>query len=344
MTVEFFLLDPRPASLSAEQEKLRTLRREGYFVIGVEITIPDLAAGVDINIDPQHSGVKYWRSPSSNIPTQGDVSAIALISREGFDILRPTVPREWEDQKVAFATVRPDLDAFGGIALLWWELQAPYSVQQHSSNAMRSRIQAIHNSDTFSRGEWQPRELGTGEDSYLAAIARCVCDFKVSMRDRIEHVQRWLETGEEPAGYRAAYERESGEILSAIASGETSVKDVSQVIQGVKAPIVYGGGDYHSPIVVVQSRLRAATSVGYTQAPTVVALNPAFSMGGAPPTRKFTICQYRPGYVDLPAVRDELASLEAGWGGSPTIIGSPQGLDCNLSLETVIEIVTKHLL
>ena len=333
MTVEFFLLDPRPASLSAEQEKLRTLRREGYFVIGVEITIPDLAAGVDINIDPQHSGVKYWRSPSSNIPTQGDVSAIALISREGFDILRPTFPREWEDQKVAFATVRPDLDAFGGIALLWWELQAPYSVQQHSSNAMRSRIQAIHNSDTFSRGEWQPRELGTGEDSYLAAIARCVSDFKVPMRDRIEHVQRWLETGEEPAGYRAAYERESGEILSAIASGETSVE---------------ASGDYGYPaqgrVCVVQSRLRAATSVGYTQAPIVMAVNPAFSMGGAPPTRKFTICQYRAGYVDLPAVRDELASLEAGWGGSPTIIGSPQGVDSNLPLETVVAIVAKHLL
>jgi hypothetical protein len=48
--------------------------------------------------------------------------------------------------------------------------------------------------------------------------------------------------------------------------------------------------------------------------------------------------------VDLPAVRDELASLEAGWGGSPTIIGSPQGVDSNLPLETVVAIVAKHLL
>ena len=326
MTVEFFLLDPRPASLAAEQAKILALREQGYTIVGVEVTVPALAGLCDTNIDPQHG--------SGGDPS---MSAIALIARHGIDL----IPRS---QKVAFATVRPDLDAFGGIALLWWELQAPYSVQQHSSTAMRSRIQAIHLSDTFARGEWQPRELGTGEDSFLAAIARCVSDFKVPMRSRIEAVQRWLETGEEPSGYRQAYEREQGEILAAIASGETSVKDVSQVIQGVKAPIVYGGGDYHSPIVVVQSRLRAATSVGYTQAPTVVALNPAFSMGGAPPTRKFTICQYRPGYVDLPAVRDELASLEAGWGGSPTIIGSPQGVDSNLPLETVVGIVAKHLL
>ena len=314
--MEFVLFDPRPVSLASEQAKILALREQGYTIVGVEVTVPALAGLCDTNIDPQHG--------SGGDPS---MSAIALIARHGVDL----VPKG--TQKVAFATVRPDLDAFGGIALLWWELQAPYSVQQHSSTAMRSRIQAIHLSDTFARGEWQPRELGTGEDSYLAAIARCVSDFKVPMRSRIEAVQRWLETGEEPAGYRAAYERESGEILSAIASGETSV-DLSER---------YGyPADWK--VVVVKSRHRAATSVGYTQAPIVVALNPAFSMGGAPPTRKFTICQYRAGYVDLSAVMQGLASLEAGWGGSPTIIGSPQGVDSNLPLETVVAIVAKHLL
>ena len=323
--MEFVLFDPRPASLAAEQAKILVLREQGYTIVGVEVTVPALAGLCHVNIDPQHG-------------SEGDpsMSAIALIARHGIDL----IPRA---QKVAFATVRPDLDAFGGIALLWWELQAPYSVQQHSSAAMRSRIEAIHLSDTFSRGEWQPRELGTGEDSYLAAIARCVSMYDASelsaleisamMRSRIEAVQRWLETGEEPSGYRQAYERESGEILSAIASGETSV-DLSERY----------GYPAEKQVVVVQSRLRAATSVGYTQAPIVVALNPAFSMGGAPPTRKFTICQYRAGYVDLPAVMQELASLEAGWGGSPTIIGSPQGVDSNLPLETVVGIVAKHLL
>lgn len=306
--MEFVLFDPRPASLASEQAKILALREQGYTIVGVEVTVPALAGLCDVNIDPQHG-------------TGGDpsMSAIVLIARHGIDLIPKGA------QKVAFATVRPDLDAFGGIALLWWELQAPYSVQQHSSAAMRSRIQAIHLSDTFSRGEWQPREMGTGEDSFLAAIARCVSDFKVSMRDRIEAVQRWLEAGEEPSGYRAAYERESGEILSAIASGNTSVETQGR-------------------IAIIQSRLRAATSVGYTQAPVVIALNPSFSMGGAPPVRKFTICQYRTGYVDLAKVKDELASLEAGWGGSPTIVGSPQGVDSNLPLETVVEIVTKHLL
>lgn len=321
--MEFVLFDPRPASLASEQAKILALREQGYTVVGVEVTVPALAGLCDTNIDPQHGA---GGDPS--------MSAIALIAKYGIDLIPKGA------QKIAFATVRPDLDAFGGIALLWWELQAPYSVQQHSSTAMRDRIEAIHLSDTFSRGEWQPRELGTGEDSFLAATARCVSDFKIPMRDRIEAVQRWLETGEEPSGYRAAYERESGEILSAIASGDTIVTSP----KGMKTPWVYGGGDYFPPIAIVQSRLRAATSVGYTQAPIVIALNPAFSVGGAPPVRKFTICQYRAGYVDLVKVRDELASLEAGWGGSPTIIGSPQGVDSNLPLEAVVGIVVKYLL
>lgn len=314
--MEFVLFDPRPASLASEQARILVLREQGYTIVGVEVTVPALAGLCDVNIDPQHG-------------TGGDssMSAIALIAKHGIDLIPKGA------QRVAFATVRPDLDSFGGIALLWWELQAPYSVQQHSSSAMRSRIQAIHLSDTFARGEWQPRELGTGEDSYLAAIARCVSDFKIPMRDRIEAVQRWLENGLEPIGYRSAYEQEQREILSALNTGEIAV-DLSERY----------GYPAENRVVVVQSRHRAATSIGYTQAPVVVALNPTFPVGGKPPVVKFTVCQYRTGYVDLVRVKDELASLEAGWGGSPTIIGSPQGVDSNLPLETVVEVVTKHLL
>jgi hypothetical protein len=39
---------------------------------------------------------------------------------------------------------------------------------------------------------------------------------------------------------------------------------------------------------------------------------------------------------------EELNALEAGWGGRPTIGGSPQGVGSNLELETVIEIAKKH--
>jgi hypothetical protein len=47
------------------------------------------------------------------------------------------------------------------------------------------------------------------------------------------------------------------------------------------------------------------------------------------------------GYIDLKAVAQELSQLEQGWGGSPTIIGSPQGKSSTLSREQIFEIVRK---
>ncbi len=43
-------------------------------------------------------------------------------------------------------------------------------------------------------------------------------------------------------------------------------------------------------------------------------------------------------------VLEELNSIEKGWGGSKTIIGSPQGIDSQLNKDDVINIVKKHLL
>ena len=93
---------------------------------------------------------------------------------------------------------------------------------------------------------------------------------------------------------------------------------------------------------MVESTHRAATLVGYALAPVVVALNPAFKLGGGDAHKKFTVCQYTAGYVDLRAVVAELASMEAGWGGSPTIIGSPQGVGSTLTIDDVVMVVERH--
>jgi invasion protein IalB len=96
-------------------------------------------------------------------------------------------------------------------------------------------------------------------------------------------------------------------------------------------------------IAVVVSTHRAATSVGYALAPIVVALNPTFRFQGGEPHQKFTICQFTGEYVDMNMAAAELAALEPGWGGSPTIIGSPQGISSKLSPDEVVAIVSKHL-
>jgi hypothetical protein len=58
--------------------------------------------------------------------------------------------------------------------------------------------------------------------------------------------------------------------------------------------------------------------------PIAVVYNPEMP-GPNGPYKKYTICQYTAGYIDLQKLSRLLNELEPGWGGSPTIIGSPQG-------------------
>jgi hypothetical protein len=76
----------------------------------------------------------------------------------------------------------------------------------------------------------------------------------------------------------------------------------------------------------------------------VEALNPSFRLGAGEPHRKFTICAFEASkYADIKSALAELATLEPGWGGSPTIGGSPQGVSSTLSVERVVEVLTKYL-
>jgi len=60
--------------------------------------------------------------------------------------------------------------------------------------------------------------------------------------------------------------------------------------------------------------------------------------------RKFTVCRYDSHTpCDLPAALKELQALEAGWGGRGDIFGSPQGVSSSLTVEQVIEVVSRHL-
>lgn len=45
---------------------------------------------------------------------------------------------------------------------------------------------------------------------------------------------------------------------------------------------------------------------------------------------------------DIPAAMAELNQLEAGWGGRPTIGGSPKDSGSRLAVETVVEVLKKH--
>jgi hypothetical protein len=131
--------------------------------------------------------------------------------------------------------------------------------------------------------------------------------------------------------YREQVEKERLELIAALESGKIKVE--GQLCNE----------HLSARIAIVQTTHRAATMIGYSVAPVVIALNPSFSFNGGAPIRKFTICQFTDKYMDMKKALAELSTLEAGWGGSPTIGGSPQGISSILTIEQIVEVVAKHL-
>ena len=333
----FAILNPRniPAAIEAN-DKLFTKP-----VYGIEVTVPALAKRCIGNLDPQHSG--------------GDANRAAIE-----DAMTAELPAEG----TILATVRADLDAVGAMCIL--NLQA----EGKSLKPAMGRINLIAVSDKFARGGWPgPKPLPTRDNPWneetataessrpLAAIAAAVMDFRVSLAERVYTMLQWLFNGEEPEQYRAEVVRARVEMVLALEGGKISSKMVASrcgntgKVRRSSFYCEHCGGDanpsylcWDSPlIVVVESTYRAATTVGYHLAPVVVALNPEFRFQGGESHRKFTVCQFTADYVDLRSALVELAELEPGWGGSPPIGGSPQGVSSALTTDQVVEVVIRHL-
>lgn len=326
MAYNYSTLDPRniPVAQEANSQVL------GPNTLGIEVTIPALAAQCGLgNVDPQHFG------------ENADLSAIEVACG-----------MELPPDGAMLVTVRADLDAVGAMVMVNLRRNGDLPALIFESGSVRredgegllsvtdvvDRIYLIAQSDKFARGGWPgvqslpsrdnlwPRKTAGASDSRdLAAIAAAVSDFKLSMAERVRLMGVWLTTGEEPASYRAQVEKERMDMIQALENGTIKVSTDGR-------------------IAVVESTHRAVMTVGYALAPVVVALNPAFRLQGGEPHRKFTVAQFTLGFVDMKTATAELNNLEAGWGGSPTIAGSPQGVGSALTTDQVVEVMNRHFL
>ena len=339
----FATLDPRPTAEAAEANA----KVLGARTLGIEVTVDALAGQCGLgNIDPQHSG--------------GNAELSAIESA-----LTAELPAEGS----TLVTVRADLDSVGAMAIFQMRADGIFSWREEDSEAWhgqydrpgeyytqedspymscdqnwlyrdeKKRLQQVAAADIFARGgypgpqtppttanPWPEVGASASDSQSLAAIAAAVADFRVPLGDRVATMRKWLLTGEEPEAYRQQVEKERLALITALESG------------AIKHEVRANGR-----IAVVESTHRAATMVGYSLAPVVVARNPAFKQGAGEPYIKYTICAYEAKFADIKAALAELAELEAGWGGSPTIGGSPQGVSSILTTDQVAAIVKKHL-
>lgn len=217
------------------------------------------------------------------------------------------------------ATIRPDADSVGAMAVL--ELRARDAIDAEA----RGRIDQIAEADKEAGGPWPgPRDLNNGRDllrptSHVEALA---ADHKLPLRTRVVEVVEWLATGR----FRREVEYTMwSRIVAVEAINATTARHVAH------------------RVAAVESTHRLALSIGYCVAPIVVASNPQFQWQGGQPHLKHTIARWNTAIpMDWDGMLAALRDAEPGWGGSTSIVGSPQGQHSILTAADVIEVVILH--
>jgi hypothetical protein len=270
----------------------------GTLTLGIEVTVPALAERCGLgNVDPQHQ------------PGGGSQAAIEAA----LDWPLPPAGS-------TLATIRPDADAFGAMAVLG--LRAEGRVL---GGTARHRIAAIARNDRFDFGAWPgARPMPPTQTELTAELARGGCAGLIAAIAAHRNdanagatlARRWITTGR--PGARASAKHAAARLLAALATDQVQV-----------TPAIGGRA------VVVTSHVPGALSLGYRLAPVVVGFDP----GDASAPCRIVVAQWCRGHADLNRALTLLAAAEPGWGGSPTLIGSPQGVTCRTPPEAVLAII-----
>lgn len=280
----------------------------GERTLGVEVTEAELAAGCGLgNIDPQHLGGNR------------DIAAI------DFALTWPLPPAGSK-----LVTIRADADAIGAMAVLGLR-GAGMTLTEETIE----RIALVSEADRFARGRWPGTrplpaaaadvdEVGPGRQNLGAMIAGIALP-ELAPEAAVREMRRWLLSGKAPDSWIRLAETAAGRLFSALESGAVRVRAI--------AP---------GKMALVEGFVPGALRLGYRLAPVVIAVA---TLQGAPdrrPQRKITIAQYEPGHVDLEPAARALSEIEPGWGGSATIIGSPQGQCCTMPIKYCAGILRRH--
>lgn len=300
MSFRFALLKPTRAS-GAEAHNRRWL---GAMTLGIEVTEPTVADRCGLgNIDPQHIGAA----------SAGTAIEAALTW--------PLPPGD-----AVLVTIRPDADAYGAMAVLELRMEG-----REIGPDARARFGLIAAADCFSHGSWpglRPLpscvadidEVGTGPQ-FLGALHAGIASKETRIEEGVHHVRHWLVTGEAPAEWIERAGNAADALFDALTRSIVLVREAIP-----------------ERIAIVEGMAPGSLRLGYRRAPVVLA-ETALGDKGVSSMRKLTIAQYREGFVDLRRAAAILSAMETGWGGSETIISSPQGASSAIPVEKCLDVL-----
>jgi hypothetical protein len=318
MSYTFFVLDPRnlPVAVEANEKVFKTPcgvcdhssgQIDGLTCTYCEGTGLAPVFGIEVTVPALASRCRFNVDHHDTIDTAETPSACEqVLARRG---------RYWlcEGEGV-IVTVRPDADSVTAMAVM---------LNRSNDRPVDEKlIHAVGRFDRFGPSGGKP-------DIRVSATARKACDFKLTLEERVRWVADLLAGVDKTDEVAALVAAHDSELAAARSASELTLHADGR-------------------IACVVSTHRFATTLGYESASVVVAMNPVMVVDPKDASkgtyRKFTVCRYDSHVkCDLPAALVEIQKFEAGWGGRGDIFGSPQGVSSVLSLEQVIEVVSRHL-
>lgn len=297
--------NPKTGESVRDQEtaKLEALKSKGNKIVGLEMTVADLAGICDKNIDPQHTEGK------------ADECCAKAVAENAEKLLA-----EYKGQDVVFVTNRVDLDSVAAYVIADRYLQG--QPVEYNDN-----LTQINDHDAHLGAKWEgpkPIEQAFNPDNKTEALASSIKVFMVTPKN-IEDVKNFIDTGNVEESIMNNYRAVQNGIIDRVKSGEIKTEVVGGVAYvETTLPCATNVGYSMAPVVVA---VNPAMKLGPQ----------------GEPFRKVSICQHETGYADLNAIAEKLNEMDSGWGGSPTFKGSKQGESCNISLSDIKKIVYTNL-
>ena len=272
--------------------------------LGIEITDARLAACCGLgNIDPQHGFAR-----GHDIPGRAAIEVALAWPLPPFG--------------ATLATIRPDADSIGAMALL--SLRAD---RVALTPELCARVDLISRSDCFDFGDWaswaaahpppcpdEPLLALALHPPEIRALAASIGLNGDDLGASVAMMRDWLLTGALPPEGEA-------EVLA------SDQRSANEWVAGLLRVTPLLGGK----IAHVASDVRGAVALGYRTAPIVIA------EGHIAGKRKITIAQFERGHIDLAELAMRINVEEPGWGGSATILGSPQGRATAVDITKIVQ-------
>jgi hypothetical protein len=303
-------------SLDAELKFLQNLQKSNDVTIGFEITNDLISQYLDINIDPQHNF-------DQNTKTTCVEELINLL---------PKLYEQTKNRRIWLFFLKTDLDSIAAATILYLYFSKSINIE---NPVISERIFNIANYDRHGR-KWEPKLFDNKVDlDKESELCECI-KFKIP-RGLFMLISGWKNT----LDHKISTMRDwilTGTFKEIDFYNQMATENFKEALSSSKIEII-------SPdkLVFVRSNKRGACGIGYQFAPVVIAMNPSFRFGFGDSRvygRKWAIAQCDSGFIPMSEILNSVLELEPGWGGSETIIGSPQLTPSRISKDDIVEITS----